>query len=204
MESHTQAVDAARVAGCDSGDTNLDRYNLDGEALWGTSSRDALLRSDIAEATVERFVGPGSFSSGVTKYAEPFRTNFRDFAFVPESAELPRQERVVQKVPCTVGHPGICCTRDAADYVLLGVVKAALLRFVFNNLAPIGGLMLLEAFDADDEHWVRRGYFMTAYLRRRDPITVVFVKASLVDGVFDFAREPSGLVIPSTNASEPR
>lgn len=169
-------------------------YNIDGEALWGVSEMESPLSLCVADELITSKVGTPASQCGISRYADAFRNDFRDHIFARESADLPRDEKVVHPMQCGLGHPGICRTRDASCYKSMGNLRGSMQRSILQHFSSVGYLLRLQSF-ADGNTLEKTAYFMTAYIRKRNPIQVVFLRCAEHDGVVQFMLD-DGLLSP--------
>lgn len=141
---------------------------LIGDKLFALSSRSDPLREEVF-ADIVKGVLPGQRGPGMRNYAGLLRAACSARIVVDDAGEIPKRLRLVEVLPCSVAHPGLCPARTPEIYEVG-------LRFTKNFTNDI------KQHGAEGEVYVIKGdgipdfWCMIGYIRKANPLKVVVLK----------------------------
>ena len=149
----------------------LDRFNLEGLALWGLCTRDLAVDPARVEELIFKTVG----DVGADKFTSHFRDQFCEANFVKDGGDIPKAKKHKHPKPCHIKHPGLCQGNyDKKVYASIRQLASSL----YKHAGDESKLYQVYARRADGS--VERSFFLyTAYKRGLDPKMVVYASCSL-------------------------
>jgi hypothetical protein len=121
---------------------------------------------------------------GARSYADTFRDTLRDSLFVhePDNKAIPEDEVVFRKSVCTLAHNGLCKAGDADVYRQCLSTLKVLIRHLLRD-APVSDGEAIEVCCFGEGDIVLHTFtLLVAYVRKADPILVVFSEWRECDG----------------------
>lgn len=111
---------------------------------------------------------------GLTAFGGAWREALRQQMVVLDGGDIPSAEKVVRVLTCSVGHPGVCRTRDAKAYSAILLIAKRLHRAIFSQPGvDEGSSVEVKALNGSDVELVTLRLVVAAK-RRRDPVYVAF------------------------------
>jgi hypothetical protein len=99
---------------------------------------------------------------------------FREFSVVKDNNDIPREAGVVRYKTCAIGHHGICKSRDAQKYKVLGTLRAGLQQHIVKADLPVGSAIAISGWGAGDD-LLHELFVILAHSRKRDPVLAICV-----------------------------
>ena len=116
----------------------------------------------------------GEAGQGMRNYVGVMRKQFRDHLVVEDSGAIQKSTKYHGRLPCGVGHPGLCPEKEPAIFANGLCVMTNLEAFVMKH-CTVGTYIRVTSDPPTMEN-----FYYVGYIRKGSPVCVVVIKVHLV------------------------